>query len=202
MSAILAAKAVNTLFSTQKQMTQFLDEFKLAQEELGKFTLDKIETLNQSLELKEQEINDLDKVYKEKQRVLEVNMQLDLKEYGLDIAKEFLANKDFEVIKKEELTKLQEQVESHSETFAKLEKELQAKTTKEIEQMTNLLKAQSSAAIAKLEAELDGKNNYIEQLNDNIKHLRTQLETAQANVVKVATQPQPEIHNHVTKSRD
>lgn len=202
MSAILAAKAVNTLFATAKTMTQLSEDFKLAQEELAKYTLEKIETLNQSLEVKEKEISDLDNVYKEKQRVLEVNMKLDLQEYGLSIAEEYLANKDFEIIKKEELAKLQEQVYAHSETFAKLEKELQNKTTKEIEQMRNLLEAQSSAAIAKLNAELDGKNSYIEQLNDNIKHLRTQLDTAQANVVKVATQPQPEIHNHVTKSRD
>ena len=202
MSAILAAKAVNTLFATAKSMTQLSEDFKLAQEELAKYTLEKIETLNQSLEFKEKEINDLDEAYKEKKRGLEVNMGLDLKEYGLTIAEDYLANKDFEIIKKDELAKLQEQVANHSETFAKLEKELQAKTTKEIEQMKSLLEAQSSAAIAKLNAELDGKYNYIEQLNDNIKHLRTQLETAQANVVKVATQPQPEIHNHVTKGRD
>jgi hypothetical protein len=178
-SALALVKSIGSL----KEIATTINE---QLEVLGQYTFEELNLLGEKIELKNKELSELSLVFEEKERVLSVHMELDLKQKGLDMAKELCEKIGNVVVPKAEYDSLVEKVKNNEKVFSDYEIELKERAEKELDQSRSLLQAEASSIVAKLEAQLLAEQKMNFQTQEVVTHLRNSLTEAHNSVVQVA----------------
>ena len=176
-------KGVKTLNDASKALKKVSEE---GIELLNKYTFEKLSELTAELAAIETKIANLTVVYTEKKRQADVDLKLSIEENQSVACNFYAENMGFVFIEQDEYTRLQEEA---NDVVGKVNAAVgKANAIAASNLKSELAKAnfQHEANIATINAQLDTSYNQINFLEGQVRDLRSQLDTAQNNIVLIA----------------
>ena len=161
--------------------------------------------LDRKLEHKKRDLSEIEEEYTRKLKSRKLDVEHEIKAYRYEAAKTILNERDEVPVLKQTWNDLQNRVDNcMAEADQKIEavkKEERKQADTKIEQFNRTTKLQQEAAVAKVTAQLEQKDQQIKVLQDTIQGLKKEVEAQRSLTKQVAEYSRPVVQQHYPPSK-
>jgi len=201
-------KAVSGLKKQQESFEKGVETCRLLIDSQLEENILKIDHQNKQLELLDEAYEKKEKEHQEnferQRKARRIDLDQEIKAYGYVKATELVQARNEVTIDSEKLQELRDELREaksdHKEEVESAVKKEKEKAQRQLGHIQQTTKLQQEAAVAKVQAQLEQKNDQIEVLNQTIRGLKEELVAARELVGRVAdSQRAPAVHHHTGK---
>lgn len=161
--------------------------------------------LDRKLEHKKRDLNEIEEEYTRKLKSRKLDVEHEIKAYRYDAAKSILKEQHEVPISEDKLEELQDKVDNcmadADQKIEAVKKEERKQADLKIEQFNRTTKLQQEAAVAKVTAQLEQKDQQIKVLQDTIQGLKKEVEAQRSLTKQVAEYSRPVVQQHYPSSK-